>query len=278
MLTQAQQDARRGKMTGSGIGPLMTGNEEGIMRLYREMTDQATEDDIKYWLKVSNSLPVRLGSFTEPFNLLLVEEEMACEVVRRGEVAVHPLFSKFACTLDGFVNASPDPYVVEAKHVGGMESKDVTWNRYMPQCQWNMFVAGTTMAALSVIRGNSSFVIEWIARDVNYIAEARDRALYFLDCVEHRRPPIDIPPPVPAPPRMADADMTTSNEWRDLEWNYCETLNAAKLHASTAESLKKLVPADAKRAFGWQVEIIVNKRGSKTIKQLDCADELEDVA
>ena len=278
MLTQAQQDARRGKMTGSRIAPLMTGDQDGIMRLYREMTDQATEDDIKYWLKVSNSLPVRLGSFTEPFNLRLVEEEMACEVVRRGEVVVHPTIPHFACTLDGFVNASPDPFIVEAKHVGGMESIDVTWNRYMPQIQWAMFVTGTQSAALSLIRGNSAFIIEWIVRSDNYIAEAAGRAEQFMYCVTHRRPPIDIAPPVPPPLRVHEADMRASNEWGDLEWNYCETLAAAKLNASVAKSLKGLVPADAKRAFGKLIEIIVDKRGAKTIKQLNSADELEEVA
>ena len=278
MLTQAQQDARRGKITGTRIAPLMHGDEEGIMRLYREMTDQATEDDIKYWLKVSNSLPVLCGEHNEPFILKLVEMDRACEVVRRGEVVVHPKIPHFAATLDGFVHASPDPFVVEAKHTGDRESIDVIWNRYMPQCQWQMFVTGTHSLALAVLRSNHTFLIEWIVRSDSYIAEAAGRAEQFMHCIKHRRPPIDIAPPVPPPLRVHEADMRSSNEWGDLEWNYCETLTAAKLNVACKEELKRLVPADARRAFGKLIEITVDKRGAKTIKQLNSADELEEVA
>ena len=278
MLTQAQQDARRGKMTGSRIGPLMRADEEGIMRLYREMTDQATEDDIKYWLKVSNSVPVLSGQHNEPFILNTVERDRACEIERRGEVVVHPTIPYFAATLDGFVHASPDPFVVEAKHTGDRESIDVIWNRYMPQCQWQMFVTGTQSLLLAVFRSNHTILQEWIVRSDNYIAEEAGRAEEFLHCVKHRRPPINIAPPVPPPLRVREADMTGSNEWGDLEWGYTQTFAVAKAHARTAEALKNLVPADAKRAFGRMIEITVNKRGAKTIKQLNCADDLEEVA
>ena len=278
MLTQAQQDARRGKITGTRIAPLMRGDEDGIMRLYREMTDRATEDDIKYWLKVSTSIPVLSGEHNEPFILNTVERDRACEIVRRGEVVVHPQIPHFAATLDGFVHASPDPFVVEAKHTGDRESIDVIWNRYMPQCQWQMFVTGTQSLLLAVFRSNHTILQEWIVRSDNYIAEEAGRAEEFLHCVKQRRPPIDIAPPVPPPLRVHEADMRASNEWGDLEWNYCETLAAAKLNASAAKSLKGLVPADAKRAFGKLIEITVDKRGAKTIKQLNSADELEEVA
>jgi predicted phage-related endonuclease len=99
MLSTEQIAARKGKLTGSRISVLMTGNAEGIMNLWREMTDDPSfvpEDLSKIWA-------VRRGECTEQLNLDWFEMKNGLPVTRRGEVVVHPDYPWAAVTLDGFV-------------------------------------------------------------------------------------------------------------------------------------------------------------------------------
>jgi len=99
MLTPAQIDARRGKMTSSRIACLMTADVAKIMQLYMEMTEDPAfcpEDFSMFW-------PVRLGEATEQLNLDFFEQKNGMAVTRRGEVVVHPEIEWAAATLDGFV-------------------------------------------------------------------------------------------------------------------------------------------------------------------------------
>lgn len=97
MLTAAQLEARRGKLTASMIRPLMTGDAEGIMRLWRIMTGQEAEED------KSHVWAIRLGEVTEQLQLDWFEEKNRVPVERRGEVMTHPEYPWAACTLDGWV-------------------------------------------------------------------------------------------------------------------------------------------------------------------------------
>lgn len=273
-LTPEQQAARKGKMTGSRIKPIAEKDEEGTMRLWREMTDQATEADIKYWEDISTSMPVLIGEATEQLHLDRFELQHSVHVERRGEVVIHRSNSNFACTLDGFVTHAASPYVVECKHVGGREHVATTIReRYFPQCQWNMAVTGVNKCALSVIVGLDEPIQEWIERDSEYIANLEERAHFFLAHVRRRIPPYPMPEPLKVPPRTGDIDMMQTpkaNLWGDLAETWTQTRHHAKQFEDCVEQLKKLVPADAKRAHGAGIEIVVARgaRAAKTIKPL----------
>lgn len=99
MLSPAQLEAREGKLTGSRVACLMNGDEEAMMNLWREMVgDPAFVPD-----DLSGVWAVQLGSFTEPLNLDWYERKNGVQVIRRGEVVVHPDYLWAAATLDGFV-------------------------------------------------------------------------------------------------------------------------------------------------------------------------------
>ena len=99
MLTPAQIDARKGKMTSSRIACLMVADIAKIYSLYLEMTNDPAfvpEDFSNFW-------PVLLGTATEQLNLDFFEQKNGLSVTRRGEVVVHPEIDWAAATLDGFV-------------------------------------------------------------------------------------------------------------------------------------------------------------------------------
>lgn len=272
-LSPEQQAARKGKMTGSRIKPILEEDEEGTMRTWREMTDQATEEDIKYWQEISESLPVILGDVTEQAHLDYFEKKESVYVIQRGLVVTSKEVDYFACTLDGFVEQTATPYVVEAKYVGGRESFSIIRERYFPQCQWNMLCTGANKCMLTVIAGGTDHAYEMVERNNDYIAEAVTRAHQFIACVRRKIRPYPILPPVPVPPRTGDIDMMNTpkgNEWGHWAPVWIETRSAAKQHEEAAEALKKMVPADAKRAHGAGLEINVSRgaRAAKTIKPL----------
>ena len=97
MLSPTQIEARKGKLTGSRISALMTGDAQKIMQLYLEMIGEAPEIDL------SDVWPVQLGAATEQLNCDWFERKNRTPVTRRGEVVVHPQYDWAACTLDGVV-------------------------------------------------------------------------------------------------------------------------------------------------------------------------------
>jgi hypothetical protein len=95
-LTATQQAARVGKLTGSRIACLMTGDAQKILQLYLEMIGEAEPEDLRHvWA-------VRLGEATEQLNLDWFQEKNRLLVTRRGEVVIHAN-GWAACTLDGWV-------------------------------------------------------------------------------------------------------------------------------------------------------------------------------
>src|SRR5580765_6987801 len=99
MLSPTQIEARRGRLTGSRVACLMTGDAAAILRLYREMIGEAVEEDL------SDVWPVRLGEATEQLNLDWYERKNRTPVTRRGDVVVHRDYDWAACTLDGWIDA-----------------------------------------------------------------------------------------------------------------------------------------------------------------------------
>lgn len=97
MLTPAQTMARKGKLTGSRIACLMTGDTAAILQLYRELIGEVPEEDL------SDKWPVQLGIATEQLSLDWFERKSRMPVTRRGEVVVSPKYDWAACTLDGFI-------------------------------------------------------------------------------------------------------------------------------------------------------------------------------
>ena len=259
MLTDAQRKAREGMLTASRVGVLMRGDAEAIMRLWLEMTGQQPEEDL------SDVWVVQLGTATETLNLDWFEKKNRVPVLQRGEVLTHPTIPWASCTLDGIVeNAKRFP--LDAKHVGGREPTEVVVERYQPQMQWQMWITGTQLAALTIIRGNDEPIIEYVDRDDSYIEEMVRRARQFMFFVRCKEPPVVLPP-VPAPINaQREIDMTGDETWKRQAEQWLQVHGAAEVARDCEKVLKKLVPDDARKAFGHGVRISRDRAGRLSLR------------
>lgn len=262
MLTAGQIAAREGRLTASRVACLMEGNEAAILDLWREMVGDPTFVS----RDLSGAWPVQLGIATEALNLRWYERKTGRPLSRQGEVVIHPSVQWAACTLDAWDGKMECP--VEAKHVGGREALGTIVARYWPQLAWQMEVTGAEQAVLSVIEGGNEPVIEVVDRDAAYADELWSRARAFMACVDSLTPPVAddaVSPPVKAERVI---DMFGQNEWASEAVVWLENREAGKRADAAEKALKSLMPADAARCHGYGVEIIRNRAGRLTLKEI----------
>jgi predicted phage-related endonuclease len=240
------------------VAALMRGDAEKILRLYKEMIGEEIEENLRQvW-------PVRLGEATEQLNLDWLEES-GVALSRRGEVVVHPKYPWAACTLDAWCEELQCP--VEAKHVGGREPLEVVIERYQPQMQWQMEISGAKQCLLTTIMGANAPLVETIDRDDAYIAEMLKRGRQFMDCVERKVPPV-ILPAVPAPVDASKVyDYSTNNSWCTHAADWLDTKDAGKRADEASKILKSLVPLDAKKVHGANIQITRDRAGRLSLRE-----------
>jgi predicted phage-related endonuclease len=259
MLTSAQIEARKGKLTASRVAVLMNGDTQGIMDLYREMTNDPSfvpENLDTVWA-------VRLGAHTESLSLDWYDGKHN-RVTRRGDVYLHPYFAWAACTLDGWDDVLQCP--IECKHVGGREPLEVIIDRYQPQMHWQMICTDADQCALSVIVGANEPIVEYIPRDRDYVKELIARGQQFMDFVRRRVPPIELAPvPPPADPSKI-YDMTSNNLWASQAADWLANWQAGKTADAASKALKEIVPADAKKVTGHGVRITRDRAGRLSLR------------
>lgn len=259
MLSDAQLAARAGKLTASRIACLMKGDAEAIMRLYRELIGEEVSEDL------SHVWPVRLGEATEQLNLDWYEGQ-GNPLTRRGEVVTHPKYDWAAATLDGWDETLGCP--IETKHVGGREPLEVIIERYQPQMQWQMECTGATQCALSVIMGANPPIVEYIERDADYAAEMVRRGLQFMTCVNRRIEPVVLDA-VAAPIDATKVyDMTGNNSWASHAVAWRENKSAAEICKDAEKTLKAIVPPDAKKCHGHDIQITRDRAGRLSLREV----------
>lgn len=258
MLSPEQIKARQGKLTASRVAVLMTGDAEGVLHLYREMIGEEVPEDL------SRVWPVQLGAVTETLNLDWYEAN-GNPLSRRGEVVLSQGLSWAAATIDAWDDTLKCP--VECKHVGGREPLEVIIDRYQPQMQWQMEVTGAKQCALSVIMGANAPIVEYIERDAEYAAELVKRGKQFMDFVAKRQPPVvlaAVPPPADATKII---DMTGNNAWADAAVDWRANKEKADLCKDAEKILKSLVPAEAKKCHGHDVQITRDRAGRLSLRE-----------
>jgi len=236
----------------------MKGDAEAILRLYREMIGEETEEDL------SRVWAVRLGEATEALNLDWWELKQGRPLGRRGEVIRHSTLPWAACTLDGWSDEHECP--VECKHVGGREPLTTVIDRYAPQTQWQMEVTGAEQCALSIIVGANEPIVEWVQRDDDYAAEMIRRGGQFMRCIAMRTPPIALAP-VPPPIEASKVYEMSDDKWRAHAANWLQTNGAAEIAKKCERELKAMVPADAKLCHGWGVRISRDRAGRLSLRE-----------
>lgn len=261
-LTEEQLRQRDGRLTASRVACLMSGDEAKILNLWREMVGdpEFVEEDL------SDVWAVALGSVTEALNLDWYERRSGRPVTRRGEVVISPDANWAAATLDGWDDTVPAP--IECKHVGGYERREVVIARYQPQMHWQMIVTGTHRVMLSLIEGTKEPVVEPIDWDAEYGAELWRRAEDFMRHVESLTPPVAIPAVAAPIIAVKELAMDGNNLWVDSAYNWLTHGKNARLFVAAEKELKSMVPADCKRAYGAGIQVLRDRAGRLSVKEL----------
>ncbi|WP_379539595.1 YqaJ viral recombinase family protein [Novosphingobium tardum] len=258
-LGPAERAARRAGIGGSDANTILSGSDERILQLWREKRGECADEDL------SDKLAVMLGCWTEPFNRAWYEKTSGYPVTRVGEVvrcAINPWRSG---TLDGFVE--PLGAVWEAKHTSGFAKPAEVVERYMPQLQHNMAVAGCQRALLSILFGNGKWECFEIAADWLYQQDLLEAEARFWTCVQSGEPPVAAPaPPPPRPVGVREVCLEGHNLWAASAADWLAHGAAAKAHAAACTTLRGLVEDDVARAFGHGIEARRSKAGAITIR------------
>lgn len=259
-LTADAIATRKDFIGGSDANTIMSGNDDKLIRLWREKRGEAEGEDL------SDILAVQMGSFTEPFNAAWYAKQTGNVVQGAGKVVVHPTIRYMRATLDGEVM---DPLtdeclaVFEAKHCGVRNTDAELFSRYVPQLTHNALCAGLDAAVLSIFKGNGDWVMFEYELDAGYAATLLAHEADFWECVRTGEPPAPLPlPPAPKPKGVVEYSMAESNAWASHAADYIETELAADRHDIAKKALKELVPADASKAFGHGIVINRDKRGA----------------
>lgn len=260
-LSSSALAERRQGIGGSDANIILSGDVQRIRTLWLEKRGEAEVPDL------SGNLAVMLGCWTESFQRQWFQQVTGKAVRRVGWAMQCGRREWRRCTLDGLIE--DEPAVWEAKHTNAFATSDEVIDRYMPQLQHNMAVAGVETAVLSVLFGNNRFEIIEVASDWLYQLDLLDAEEQFWDCVRSGREP--VAPLVPAPPKpvgIREVCLDGNNAWAAAAVDWLEYREAAKLHASASKTLKELVEEDVARAFGHGIEAKRSRSGAITIREI----------
>lgn len=253
--------ARKLGIGGSDANVIAEGNPEKLLRLWNEKRGTVEPEDL------SRVLPVRMGSFTEPFNLLWLEENTGLKVTGQGDMRVSAEHPFMRCTLDGeTVLEDGTAAIVEAKHVSAFAKEDEINQRYFPQLQHCMLVCGYERAILTVFYGTLTWKHYLIHACPLFQAQLVDKEIKFWRCVDTGEPPVAEHIPQPVEP-IRKVDMTGSNAWGSAANVWLSNKGYAKAFDGAVRDLKGLVEADVVEAFGHGVKASRAKNGAITIRE-----------
>ena len=259
-LGSLETDQRRGFIGGSDANVILSGDGDRVLSLWREKRGEAEPEDL------SSVLPVMLGRWTEAFNRQWFEKLSGQTVGAVGKTLICSKHNWRRSTLDGVVESSGA--VWEAKHTSAFAKPEEVLDRYMPQLQHNMAVAGADRAVLSVIFGNHKYEMVEVASDWLYQLELLEAEEQFWDCVLSGKEPVAVqPPPPPRPIGTREVCLEGNNQWACAACDWLTHREAAKAHASSVTLIKSLVEEDVARAFGHGIEAKRSKSGAITIKE-----------
>jgi len=265
-LTPEQIEARKGKLTASSIGALVSGDKERIIDLWKETIGDPSFVPPNF----DDNWPVKLGETTEALNLAWYEKKTGHVLVRRGDVVIHPDYDWAAATLDGFDHICGCP--VEAKHVNGFDKLDNVIQRYMPQLTWQMECTNTKQCAISIIQGAAEPYIEYINYDKDYADELMARAHRFMNHVWMMTPPVVIEKAVPvyvAHDKMREINAYGDNTFASMASQYIDNKKSAADFKEAEAKLKEMMPNDCRRMYGYFIQLKRAKNGTIRITALD---------
>lgn len=258
-LTEAQLAFRKHVIGGSTANVIMSGDDEKLLRLWREYRGEVEPEDL------SDVLQVAIGSATEAINVDFFERRTGRKVTDRGVEKLSLTFPWMGCTLDGRTDGGET--VFEAKTVSAFAKPEEIKLRYLPQLTHNMLVCELNRAVLSVIYGNGHKFEQYdVTLDEEY-AECLIRAEEaFWNAVQTGQPPVTIDQPPPPVDAIRIEDMTGRNEWSSAAADWLETFAASKKFTKAADTIKSMIEPDVSEAFGHGITAKRSKTGAITIR------------
>jgi hypothetical protein len=178
-----------------------------------------------------------------------------------------------AATLDGLIE--PGGGVFEAKFMLPWSfSEELAAEKHMAQLQHNMWVVAARSASLSIITGGGKWVEITVHADPLYQHLLLTAEKKFWRCVMSGEEPrlFGVEPPRPRLEAVRSVDMSASNSWAEFSATYCRTRQAHLDHEAAKAELKKLVPEDAREAFGHGVKAKRSKSGAISFEVAEAND------
>jgi len=248
---------RRQFIGGSDARIIMGSDEAALLRLWREKRGEVEPADF------SGNLVVQLGVATEALNRNWYERNTGRVVKDVQRRVRHPVNRWMAATLDGMVEGLDA--VFEAKFMLPWSfSEETAADKHMAQLQHNMWVTNARSAALSIVTGGGKWVEMTIAADSLYQHLLITAERRFWRCVETGERPFlfGVDPTRAAIEAVRIVDMSQSNSWAQMAGLFRSTQPAFIEHERAKGELKKLMPEEAKEAFGHGVRAKRSKSGA----------------
>jgi hypothetical protein len=248
---------RRQFIGGSDSRIIMGSDEAALLRLWREKRGEVEPADF------SGNLVVQLGVATEALNRNWYERNTGRVVKDVQRRVRHPVNRWMAATLDGMVEGLDA--VFEAKFMLPWSfSEEAAADKHMAQLQHNMWVTNARSAALSIVTGGGKWVEMTIAADSLYQHLLITAERRFWRCVETGERPFlfGVDPTRAAIEAVRIVDMSQSNSWAQMAGLFRSTQPAFIEHERAKGELKKLMPEEAKEAFGHGVRAKRSKSGA----------------
>ena len=249
--------SRRNFIGGSDARIIMGGDEDALIRLWKEKRGEVDPEDL------SGNLVVQLGHATEVLNRIWYIRNTGMGVSRIQEWVRHPVVRWMAATLDGFVDEIDA--VFEAKFMLPWSfSEDAALAKHMAQLQHNMWVTNARSAVLSIITGGGKWIEMTIPADPLYQHFLITAERRFWRCVKtgERPRPYGLEPPAAPVKAVRIVDMEDSNSWAEFAGLFCTTRIAFLDHERAKAELKALMPEDAREASGHGVRARRSKSGA----------------
>ncbi len=257
---------RRKFIGGSDAWIIMGDDLAALVRLWREMRGEVEQKDL-------SNLIVQLGAATEDLNQQWYERNTGYSVGSVQRRVIHPIHKWMAATLDGLV--APGGAVFEAKFMlPSTFSEEAALAKHMAQLQHNMWVIHARSAALSIITGGGKWVEMVVRADPLYQHLLLTAERKFWRCVQSGEEPrlFGVEPPRPRVEAIRSVDMSASNSWAEFAATYQRTRQAHIDHEGAKAELKKLVPEDAKEAFGHGIRAKRSKSGAISFELAEASD------
>jgi predicted phage-related endonuclease len=258
------QPVDRRTFIGGSDARIIMGDNEALIRLWREKRGEVEPDDL------SGNLIVQLGLVTEDLNRHWFERNTGRAVSEVQRRVRHPVLKWMGATLDGMVEGTGA--VFEAKFMLPWSfSEEAAAAKHMAQLQHNMWVTNAQAAVLSIITGGGKWVEISLPADSLYQHLLLTAEKKFWRCVENGEPPrlFGVEPPRPRIEAVRIVDMSGSNSWAELAGVFRNTRQAFLEHEKSKAELKGLVPEDAKEAIGHGVRAKRSKSGAISFDLLE---------